>query len=129
MKRELELELVNKYPQLFKDYRADPRVSCMAFGCECGDGWFHLIDEACKQIMETNPPKDVYFVQIKQKFGELVLYISYYTKEIEEIIDKFEYESNYVCEMCGTKENVVRTKGFVQTICETCLEEQKKRFI
>ena len=127
MKRELELELVNKYPQLFKDYEADPASSCMAFGCECGDGWFHLIEKACRKIMETNPPEGVYFAQIKQKFGELRLYMSGYTEEVDKIIEEAENKSWYVCEVCGTEENVTHTGGYVETICENCLEEEKNQ--
>lgn len=47
MKKELELELVKKYPKLFKGYGGDPRKTCLSWGCECGDGWYNLIDHAC----------------------------------------------------------------------------------
>jgi hypothetical protein len=32
MKLELEQELVSKYPDIFKDYKGDPKDTCLAFG-------------------------------------------------------------------------------------------------
>ena len=44
MKEELELQIVNKCPELFKDYKGDPLTTCLAFGIECNDGWFKILD-------------------------------------------------------------------------------------
>ena len=44
MTDELEITLVNKYPNLFKNYNGDPKHTCMAWGIECCDGWYKILD-------------------------------------------------------------------------------------
>ena len=56
MKPELEKILVEKYPTLLKEYGGDPMQTCMAWGIECGDGWFKIIDHLFSyltNLMET----------------------------------------------------------------------------
>ena len=43
MKAELALQLTKSYPNLYRNYGKDAMVTCMAWGFECGDGWFELI--------------------------------------------------------------------------------------
>ena len=45
MKLELENKLVEKYPAMFVNYHGDERDTCMAFGFECGDGWYDILDK------------------------------------------------------------------------------------
>jgi len=57
MKEELQLELVKKYPELLTDFRGDPKQTCMAWGIECGDGWFKILDHLfsyLNSLMKTN---------------------------------------------------------------------------
>ena len=44
MKQELEQQLIAKYPKLFGDVNKSPMESLMCFGCECGDGWYDILD-------------------------------------------------------------------------------------
>lgn len=44
MKKELELELVQKYPELLKEYGGDCKRTCMAWGFEHADGWYRILD-------------------------------------------------------------------------------------
>lgn len=44
MKKELELELVKKYPELLKEYGGDCKRTCMAWGFEHSDGWYKILD-------------------------------------------------------------------------------------
>jgi triacylglycerol esterase/lipase EstA (alpha/beta hydrolase family) len=50
MKEELEIELVKKYPDIFRFHGGDPKKTCMAWGCEHDDGWYDLIDNLCEYI-------------------------------------------------------------------------------
>lgn len=43
MKPELDQLLCEKFPLLYKDRRAKPSESPLAFGFEVGDGWFNII--------------------------------------------------------------------------------------
>ena len=44
MNEKLQLQLVQEFPNLYKNFRGDPAKTCMAFGIETnGNGWFNLI--------------------------------------------------------------------------------------
>ena len=47
MRRELDSQLCEKYPLIFKDRNADMRTTAMCWGLECGDGWYNIIDVLC----------------------------------------------------------------------------------
>lgn len=53
MTDELERKLIEKYPKIFADCGKSPSVSCMAFGIECGDGWYYLLDTLCEALTYT----------------------------------------------------------------------------
>jgi hypothetical protein len=121
MNIELQEKLFNDFPQLFQ-YNNLPMTEClMCFGCECGDGWFDIIYQACKEMMKTNPPKEAGFFQIKEKWGSLRLYMDDATDDMREIIYDAEEKSNSVCENCGSTEDVRKTKGgWIKTLCGQC---------
>ena len=61
---------------------------------------------------------------IKQKWGELVLDAST-TKEIMEILRKYELMSTGYCEFCG-KPARYRTRWWVSYLCERCYEKHER---
>ena len=50
MKKELEEQLYKKYPKLFAEVGLSPMQSCMAFGLECSEGWYNIIERMCSLI-------------------------------------------------------------------------------
>jgi len=84
MDSRLEQVLVRDFPDIFRDYKGDPAHTCMAWGVECGNGWFDLIYDSCKRIKteikwvrDQNPELanfTVYFAQVKQKWASLTIY-------------------------------------------------------
>jgi hypothetical protein len=76
MKKELEQNLVIRYPLIFRDYLGDMRKTCMAWGFECGDGWYNLLIELCEKIecLTEGTSLQVVAVQVKEKFGGLRFY-------------------------------------------------------
>lgn len=78
MDKKLELLLVKKFPDIFREYGLPMEQSCMAFGLECGAGWFQSIYKACIKIQKICTKYDIKVVakQIKEKFGELRFYYS-----------------------------------------------------
>lgn len=50
MRDELDKQLVEKYPRMFKNRYGDMRTTCMCWGFECGDGWFKILDSLCSNI-------------------------------------------------------------------------------
>lgn len=102
MSPELEQKLKEKYPVLFRDTNKSVQESCMAFGCEHGDGWYNIIDDLCGYIVDLQKSVSYYlhlkedikddddksfdgrfrcpevvFNQIKEKFGTLRVYWSF----------------------------------------------------
>lgn len=50
MKKELQLILFDKYPEIFKQAKLTQFESCMGRGIECGDGWYEILDVLCGLI-------------------------------------------------------------------------------
>ncbi len=121
MKEELDKQLCDKYPNIFRNRNASIQESCMAWGMECGDGWYDIIDHLCyaathtwttsieideedakKLLIEKSKYNGCYFLeipaptmvadQVKQKFGTLRFY---YTLEFEPNIQELYKSKKY----------------------------------
>lgn len=121
--KELEMKLVEDFPQIFRDHGGDPMKTCMAWGIAVGDGWHDLIRKLCEDIMTMNPPEAFKAAQVKEKFGGLRFYAIGATPEISERIKEAERESYNTCEKCGSKENVTRKGIWITTLCDKCRNE------
>lgn len=135
MKKKLELNLVEKYPDIFKHYGGDIRETCMGWGFSHGDGWYNLLDEMCQKLTDLTRGKGLYVVasQVKEKFGTLNFYYDIefsddyvfdntskkITDEISDIINDAESRSSKVCESCG-KPGKIRGSGWIVTLCDDC---------
>ena len=53
MSPELDKQLCNKYPEIFRDRNKSPQETCMHWGFEVGDGWYELIDVLCEALTYT----------------------------------------------------------------------------
>lgn len=126
MKEELEKKLVERYPTMFRDYHGDMTKTCMAFGCEHGDGWFWILDTMCRAIAgheKYQKDKDyepVVFQQVKEKFGTLNVYYFGGDSTTAAYIQMAELQSYYTCEVCGTHEDLGRTQGWIKVVCRSC---------
>jgi len=119
MREELQEQLKEKYPNVMKEWGGDPRKTCMAWGIECGDGWYDIIDELCAKL----EPMGVVAAQVKEKFGGLRFYINPVEEgdwdTIHNAINEAEAKSYETCEKCGKPGKVVRG-GWVSTLCDEC---------
>ena len=105
---------------------------------ECGDGWISLIEEAKTIIAKYNQKlkeedldaEPLEFIQIKEKWGGLRIYLNYYVQEIADQIHELESKSLHICEHCGTIKNVKSdwTHGWIMTLCDKCREEELEQF-
>jgi hypothetical protein len=67
MKRELDSQLCEKYPLIFKDRNADMRTTAMCWGLECGDGWYNIIDVLCGLLTSDYRQAQSRYESIKDK--------------------------------------------------------------
>lgn len=72
MRKELDEALCEKYPELFKHRHADPTLTPMAWGFDCGDGWYNLIDVLCltitnhEQNLESNRQYNLNYAKMRE---------------------------------------------------------------
>ena len=102
-----------------------------AYGIECEDGWFDLIDTLCKNIqsyvdwkIKDMPTEDAEqfqpaALQIKSKFGGLRFYYSGGDELIAGMVRMAESMSFKICEMCGNSGSR-RGSGWIFTLCNSC---------
>jgi hypothetical protein len=124
MKQELEEKLIAQYPSLFRDKDKPETESLMCFGCECGDGWYGIIDAVCAVITghakQNSKTADFRWTQIKEKFGALRLYhFGGADDYIVGALQMAESLSSRTCETCG-KPGTRRGGGWVVTLCDDC---------
>ena len=126
MNEKLDKKLVEKYPKIFADRHADMKTTAMCWGFEHGDGWYWLIDKMCESIqgyMDSNPHLNIHqvvAVQVKEKFAGLRFYYQGGDDRIEGIVQFAEHLSYYICEYCGSTEDIGCTQGWFSTCCEKC---------
>jgi len=111
--------LVEHYPNLYKDYGGNMRQTCMAWGFECGDGWFELL----KELSEKLEPLGVVAAQVKEKFGGLRFYVCGTPADVSDVVDKAiseaEDKSYVTCEFCGASGECNR-EGWLSVRCDSC---------
>jgi hypothetical protein len=138
MREELEKALVSNFPLCFGDYKKDMTQTAMYWGCECGDGWYKIIKEACQKAepiiakwIEEHKHEENYkdwipkFSQVKEKYGTLRLYFTTYPDGIGEIEQEAEKKSETICEQCG-KPGKLRGQGWLYTACWKHTKEQDR---
>ena len=153
MNRDLEKNLIEKYPILFKDRNKSPKESLMCFGCEFDDGWFKIFDELCQyltfiakqeKLVKLKPEfltkenygymyiknPDISFTQVKEKYGTMRVYwIGNGIDNWEEIKDKIDVSVN-VNDLFNSYydrvENAIDYVSFLSSkVCEECGEPGK----
>lgn len=98
----------------------------MAFGIQCGDGWYELIRSLCKEIQEYSERtgEQVVAIQVKEKFGGLRVYTSDYSDELRAILSKYERQSFSVCEVTGEPGVLCVNGSWYRTLSEKVAKEK-----
>lgn len=121
--------LLKKYPKLFAQYKLPLTQTAMCWGLQCGDGWFWLINLLCSQLqfdIDINKQPQIEFTTIKEKFGTLRMYTQGASEREEGMIDLICFMSSYVCENCGSTDDIKQTKGnYIQSLCTKCRKKRK----
>lgn len=155
MSPKLDKFLCEAFPKIFVERKLTPQKSCMGRGFECGDGWFPLIYQLCRNIQrhidwnneyvlsdDTNKlglekkkrkktdrqliPQFV-ALQVKEKFGALCIYHQGGDEYCRGLVDMAASVSWFICEVCGTGGpiNVGHTKGWIQSVCAECAKDRE----
>ncbi len=118
MTNKLQQQLYTKYPTIFQDRTKSINQSNMAFGLECGDGWYDLIDKLCSDLMASKN-ENVIATQVKEKYGRLCFYVQTARDENYKLIYQAEKNSETICEMCGKPgKNEVSKTTWYRTRCK-----------
>lgn len=84
-----------------------------------GEDWARDVQEVINKL-----PKDVrdkvYITDVKEKFGYLHNYFSYYTDELREVLRKYEKLSARTCIHCGKPATKIST-GWISPWCDDCV--------
>lgn len=137
MKEELQLKLVEKYPKILRDFRGDPKTTCMAWGIDTGSGWYDLLDDCMNKMQHfcdlcSKDGREVQVIanQIKEKFGGLRFYITVYgandieDKIIDDIISSAERKAVNTCELTGENGTLCHRGSWYKTLCRKEAREQ-----
>lgn len=153
MREELDKQLCEKYPLLFRDRNASMTETCMCWGFDHGDGWYEIVNNLCANIQhhidwshksnawdlkwnaehpeQQRPVHDiiaqVVVDQVKEKFGTLRFYYSGGDDTIDGMVRMAESMSAVMCEECGAPAET-RGLGWIRTLCETHEQEYQNRF-
>ena len=97
------------------------------FGVECGPGWKSLYQPIIDYVEMYNKEHEskIEITQIKEKFAGLRIYVDNPTEELKLMIYEAESKSFYMCEDCGSTENIGTIgSGWYRTLCRNCAQKQ-----
>ena len=94
---------------------------------EIPEGWKksfgRLLCEDIKKVLIKENTLDSFRIdQIKEKYGTLRLYCNG-SKEIQDIINKYEHISKHTCIVCGNVNVPIYDDGWVSPYCDKCFEK------
>ena len=124
MQKKLTIQLYKKYPELFGQVFYTIERSGMGFGFQCGDGWYGILTIVCNLLSNHSLQSglDIKFVQVKEKYGGLRIYIQNSDKYTDGVCEFAEEMSYHICELCGNKGKVFGER-WIMTRCENCKTE------
>ena len=111
-----------KYPFL-KTNKHFFQTSCWYYCIDAG--WrkafgIQLCDELKAALKRNNCLKNYHITDVKEKYGELMIYDDGAPEEVHDIINKYSYISLRTCIVCGRRAKYVTT-GWIEPYCEDCI--------
>jgi hypothetical protein len=127
MKLAQQRRLKKRFPLVFRAFDPDRRRRGTPLGertIECGPGWYALVARLARRLevqidrLPRRSQRQVFCVQVKEKFGGLRFYMSATTTAMRDAIDRATDESFHICEDCGRPGKPRRRRGWVSTLCQ-----------
>lgn len=128
MEEELQQQLFEKYPAIFREKDLPMTHTAMCWGIACGDGWYEIIDTLCGWLttLEKFTGAQVEATQVKEKFGSLRFHYGIANCSItdmvfpviKEMVSFIELYSEEICERCGQSGKLSKKAGWLKTLCE-----------
>lgn len=87
-----------------------------------GPGWAKILDK-----LYDAKPRNVYVMQVKEKFGGLRFYVGAASREFFDTIEAAEKASYEICEQCGEPGKLREDLGWILTLCDKHYQEIKER--
>lgn len=107
MNKENTRKLFKRFPFLKKTDLPD--------GFGCGDGWYTLVYDMCKELKSVNPPDDFTITKIAERHGELEVHSKNGVMRTRVAIDEFNTVSIGICDECGNDRDLEK--------CDKCTVE------
>jgi hypothetical protein len=109
--------------------KTTPPFYPIAFGLECGDGWFNLLLELVTGLeaeinsLPTEEQTHFKVIQVKEKYGTLRFYMNG-TDKMYDLIAEAERKSAETCELCGDVGKLNTDAYWITSRCEKCSEPE-----
>lgn len=83
---------------------------------DCPKGWHSLLRMTFIALLDLGWNGKV--LQVKEKFGELRIYIDSGTDDMYDILDEIERLSLEICEVCGEPGELRTDRSWFKTLCD-----------
>lgn len=90
-----------------------------------GEQWAQEVQEVIYK-MPIDAKESAYIMDIKEKWGQLRVFLSVCSEELEEVLKKYEKLSESVCFQCG-KSKTEGFGGWFSYLCNDCEQELMER--
>jgi hypothetical protein len=121
MNENLDKQLCEKYPLLFKNRNADMRKTAMCWGFSHGDGWFNIIDVLCWHLHHKYDDAKSQYEYLstrlgKPKWGDEITSktVLVYQDDIDEAKVRMDEEAEKVPTVVQVKEKFGTLRFYVQ---------------
>ena len=106
MRKGLQEKFARRWPGWF-DLDGTPTTTWVAWGLECGDGWFEIVWRLCSDLeplvteLEKETGERFEVLEVEEKLGTLRFHVSHHTDKIDERIEGAGREASRTCTVCG----------------------------
>ena len=100
---------------------------CLSKGWKIGFGKL-LLDELKEACLKTDYLNKLFIMEWKEKYGQNRIYINAAPQEVHDVIQKYEFISEYVCYNCGSPDAiVVDDYGWYLPKCKCCWDKNNRK--